>query len=94
MFLYVRNERCGEVEREKNCYVKVSQSSVTSLLSGVRKVGKYGHWVVGKVGVWLISFIVFGTCSETNWSAGNLLSCRETDVATCIVHSRLKPFLL
>lgn len=73
MFLHVRNEGCGEVEQEKNDCVEVSQSGV-ACFPGVREVVKYGHSVVEKVRVCLLSFTVSGTCSETSWLDGDLLS--------------------
>lgn len=44
MFSYVRNERCGRDEWEKNDCVKASQS-VTSPLSGGKKGSEI--WVLG-----------------------------------------------
>lgn len=94
MFLYVRNERCGEVEREKNDYVKVSWGYVTSLLSQVKEGGKHGHsWGLRKLGVCLISFTVCETCSESPCLDGTVFSCRKTDRATCIVHLRFREAL-
>lgn len=91
MFLYVRDERCGEVEWEKNDCVKASWDSVTSLLSRGEEGGKCGHsWRLGKLGVCLISFIVYGTRSESHCLDGAGLSYRKTDIATWIVHLRFR----
>lgn len=89
--LYVRNERCGEVERGENACVKVSWGYVTSLLSQGKEGGQDGHsrWL-RKLGVCLISFTVCETCSESPCLDGTVFSCRKTDIATCIVHLRFR----
>lgn len=55
---------------------------------GVRTVVKYGQSAAKKVRDCLLSLTVSGTCSETSWLDGNLLSCGKIDIVTHIVHSR------
>lgn len=50
MFLYVRNEGCGEVEQEKNDCVKAGRRSVTNPISGAKKGDKI--WALGGGGSW------------------------------------------
>lgn len=93
MFWCVGNERCGEVEWEKDECGRVKPRSVSPLGTGEGRTGeglsqgKEGGYTwaalgLGKLRVCLIFFIVCGACSESTWSEGSVLSCRKTGTGT------------
>lgn len=80
----------GGLDGRKTTALKSARVVSPACFAGVRKVVKYGHSVVEKVRVCRLSFTVSGTCSETSWLDGNLLSCGKIDIATRIVRSRFR----